>query len=142
MGSVQAVLPMTAGRVRGRPKPRRARHRQAIAAVELPKPARGRRRHRGGIALLVLRVTPEHLAAGAHPRHAASACRRGPGGRLGGVSRPGLAPERRLPLVVLVGARDRLGLLAAASGALDDRDLEVRRAVVATWPDGAALEAF
>lgn len=41
-----------------------------------------------------------------------------------------------------VGARDRPGLLAMVSGALTAAGLDVRRAVVATWPDGAAVESF
>ena len=43
---------------------------------------------------------------------------------------------------VLVGARDRQGLLAMVSGVLADLGYDVRRAVVATWLDGAAVEAF
>ena len=43
---------------------------------------------------------------------------------------------------VEVAARDRHGLLAATTGALSDLDLEISHAGVATWPDGAALEAF
>ena len=41
-----------------------------------------------------------------------------------------------------VAARDRHGLLAAITGALADLGLEISRATVATWPDGAALESF
>jgi [protein-PII] uridylyltransferase len=41
-----------------------------------------------------------------------------------------------------VVARDRPGLLATVSGVLADHDIDVVDAVVATWPDGAALEAF
>jgi UTP:GlnB (protein PII) uridylyltransferase len=41
-----------------------------------------------------------------------------------------------------VVARDRHGLLAASTGALADLDLEISHAVVATWPDGAALQSF
>jgi Kef-type K+ transport system membrane component KefB len=44
--------------------------------------------------------------------------------------------------MVLVGARDRLGLLAMVSGVLTELDLDITRAVVATWLDGAAVEAF
>ena len=43
---------------------------------------------------------------------------------------------------VLVGARDRQGLLAMVSGVLAAEAYDVRRAVVATWLDGAAVEAF
>jgi UTP:GlnB (protein PII) uridylyltransferase len=41
-----------------------------------------------------------------------------------------------------VVARDRHGLLAATTGALANLDLEISHAVVATWPDDAALESF
>jgi len=41
-----------------------------------------------------------------------------------------------------VGARDRPGLLAIVTGTLAELGLDVRRAVVSTWPDGAALETF
>ena len=41
-----------------------------------------------------------------------------------------------------VVARDRPGLLAATTGAMTDAGLDIERAVVATWPDGAALESF
>jgi [protein-PII] uridylyltransferase len=41
-----------------------------------------------------------------------------------------------------VAARDRPGLLAAVTGALAAHDLDVRQAVIATWDDGAALDAF
>jgi Kef-type K+ transport system membrane component KefB/predicted amino acid-binding ACT domain protein len=41
-----------------------------------------------------------------------------------------------------VGLRDRAGLLAAVTGVLARRDLEIVHATIATWPDGAALESF
>jgi len=39
-------------------------------------------------------------------------------------------------------ARDRHGLLAAVTGALARLDMEISHAIVATWPDRAALESF
>jgi Kef-type K+ transport system membrane component KefB/predicted amino acid-binding ACT domain protein len=44
--------------------------------------------------------------------------------------------------LVEVGTQDRRGLLAAVTGVLAGHDLDVVDAVVATWPDGAALESF
>ena len=41
-----------------------------------------------------------------------------------------------------VAARDRPGLLAAFTGVLAGRQIDVVQAVLATWSDGAALEAF
>jgi Kef-type K+ transport system membrane component KefB len=41
-----------------------------------------------------------------------------------------------------VGARDRPGLLAAVSGVLGQLGINVTEALIATWPDGAALETF
>jgi [protein-PII] uridylyltransferase len=41
-----------------------------------------------------------------------------------------------------VATRDQPGLLAAFSGVLEARDIDVTQAVLATWPDGAALQAF
>jgi [protein-PII] uridylyltransferase len=41
-----------------------------------------------------------------------------------------------------VGARDRPGLLAAFTGVLAGHGVDVVQAVLATWDDGAALEAF
>ena len=43
---------------------------------------------------------------------------------------------------VEVAARDRPGLLAAVSGVLAARGLDVLEASAATWPDGAAVESF
>src|SRR4051794_5411431 len=41
-----------------------------------------------------------------------------------------------------VGSRDRPGLLAAFTGGLAEHELDVVQAVVATWDDRAALQAF
>jgi Kef-type K+ transport system membrane component KefB/predicted amino acid-binding ACT domain protein len=41
-----------------------------------------------------------------------------------------------------VAAPDRHGLLAAVTGVLADHGLDLAEAVVATWPDGSALESF
>ncbi len=41
-----------------------------------------------------------------------------------------------------IAARDRPGLLATVTSVLAGVDLDVREAVVATWPDGAAVESF
>lgn len=41
-----------------------------------------------------------------------------------------------------VASRDRLGLLAAFTGALARHGVDVVQAVLATWDDGGALEAF
>lgn len=41
-----------------------------------------------------------------------------------------------------VGSRDRLGLLAAFTGVLVEFGIDVVQAVLATWDDGAALQAF
>lgn len=41
-----------------------------------------------------------------------------------------------------VAARDRVGLLAAFTGVLARRGIDVVQAVLATWDDGAALQAF
>ena len=43
---------------------------------------------------------------------------------------------------VEVASRDRPGLLATVSGVLSDAGLSVQDAVVATWADGGALDAF
>lgn len=43
---------------------------------------------------------------------------------------------------VEIGARNRPGLLAAVSGVLAARGLDVLEASAATWPDGAAVESF
>jgi Kef-type K+ transport system membrane component KefB len=56
----------------------------------------------------------------------AGAARAGPGG----------------PWDLDVAARDRHGLLATVTAALAAADLDVRDAVVATWPDGAVVESF
>src|SRR5690606_6785354 len=41
-----------------------------------------------------------------------------------------------------VATIDRPGLLAAVTGALSRMELDVRRAVVATWDDAVAIESF
>jgi UTP:GlnB (protein PII) uridylyltransferase len=41
-----------------------------------------------------------------------------------------------------IGARDRHGLLASFTGVLAAHNIEVVQAVIATWDDGAALQAF
>jgi Kef-type K+ transport system membrane component KefB/predicted amino acid-binding ACT domain protein len=43
---------------------------------------------------------------------------------------------------VEVASRDRPGLLATVSGVLSESGLSVQEALIATWPDGAALESF
>ena len=48
----------------------------------------------------------------------------------------------RLEWRVEVAARDRPGLLAVVSGVLADHGLDILDAVVATWPDGGALDSF
>jgi Kef-type K+ transport system membrane component KefB len=45
-------------------------------------------------------------------------------------------------LQIEVATRDRPGLLATITGVLTEAGLDVRRAVVTTWPDGAALDVF
>jgi [protein-PII] uridylyltransferase len=42
----------------------------------------------------------------------------------------------------MVAARDRVGLLAVVSGVLSRHGLDIHRALVATWLDGAAVEVF
>jgi Kef-type K+ transport system membrane component KefB len=44
--------------------------------------------------------------------------------------------------LVDIAATDRPALLATITGVLADRGIDVRRAVVATWPDGGALDSF
>jgi [protein-PII] uridylyltransferase len=41
-----------------------------------------------------------------------------------------------------VAARDKPGLLAGVTGAITAEGLDAQEAIVATWPDGAALESF
>jgi len=84
----------------------------------------------------VLRVTPEELAACA--RLVASL----PKADEARVEVRRRGAEADGTWFVLVGARDRLGLLAMVSGVLAEAGYDVRRAVVATWLDGAAVEAF
>jgi len=60
-----------------------------------------------------------------------------------GEVRAVVTPGRRPGIWQLdVAARDQAGLLAACTGVLAAAGLEVVQAVVATWDDGAALEAF
>ena len=61
---------------------------------------------------------------------------------LAALPRSGPAVEGAGAWSVLVGAHDRQGLLAIASGVLNEMGYDVRRAVVATWLDGAAVEEF
>jgi [protein-PII] uridylyltransferase len=55
------------------------------------------------------------------------------------VATPGRVPRE---WHVDVASRDRPGLLAAFSGVLTRTHIDVVQAVLATWDDGAALEAF
>jgi Kef-type K+ transport system membrane component KefB len=66
------------------------------------------------------------------PRHKA---------RVGVVAIDGPA-DAHLEWRVEVAVRDRPALLATVSGVLADFGLDVLDAVIATWPDGAALESF
>jgi [protein-PII] uridylyltransferase len=43
---------------------------------------------------------------------------------------------------VEIASRDRPGLLATVVGVLSEAGLSVQEALVATWPDGGALESF
>lgn len=53
------------------------------------------------------------------------------------------APTRHDPrMTVDVVAPDRPGLLARVARVLTDAGLEIEHAIVATWPDGSALESF
>ena len=61
------------------------------------------------------------------------------GGEVRVVATPGRTPGSwHLDLAT----RDRPGLLAAFTGVLADAGVDVVQAVVATWPDGAALQAL
>jgi UTP:GlnB (protein PII) uridylyltransferase len=118
------------------------RLRQAIVAAGADADADVAARIEAAPRSFVLRVTPEHLAAGAA---LAAPLPRSDEARVAVLA----APPRSGPAVsgagvwsVLVGARDRQGLLAIVSGALGDGGYDVRRAVVATWLDGAAVEEF
>jgi UTP:GlnB (protein PII) uridylyltransferase len=52
-------------------------------------------------------------------------------------------PTRHDPRVEIeVIARDSPGLLARVARVLSDADLDITHAIVATWPDGRALESF
>ena len=57
-------------------------------------------------------------------------------------ARVAVAPLEGRAWRVEVASRDRRGLLATVSGALTDSGLSVQDAVVATWGDGGALDAF
>ena len=111
------------------------RLRQAIVAAGAEADADVTARIESAPRSFVLRVTPEHLAA--------CATLVAPLPHAGDVRVAVLAaPPRSGPGVtgagawsVVVGARDRQGLLATVSGALDDCGYDVRRAVVATWLD-------
>lgn len=60
-----------------------------------------------------------------------------------GEVRVALTPSSRAGRWALdVVARDRAGLLAAFTGVLAGEGIEVVQAVIATWDDGAALQAF
>ncbi|MET1049934.1 MAG: cation:proton antiporter [Acidimicrobiales bacterium] len=118
------------------------RRRQAIAAAGADAGADVSARIDAAPRSFVLRVTPEHLAAGAtlvtpppRPGDARVAV-------LAALPRSGPAVEGAGAWSVLVGAHDRQGLLAIASGVLNEMRYDVRRAVVATWLDGAAVEEF
>jgi Kef-type K+ transport system membrane component KefB len=58
------------------------------------------------------------------------------------AARVAVVEIERLVWRVEVAARDRAGLLAVVSGVLADQGLDVLDAVVATWPDGGALDSF
>ena len=107
------------------------RRSDALAAVDVD--ADLRTRIEAAPRSFVIRVTPEELAASA---------------RL--VAPVPRTEESRVAVIeagidtwtVLVGARDRQGLLAMVSGVLAAEGYDVRRAVIATWLDGVAVEAF
>ncbi len=107
------------------------RRREAVAAVDAD--AALMARIEAAPRSFVIRVTPDELAA----------CAR--------LVAPVLKnDEARVAVVeagadtwtVLVGARDRQGLLAMVSGVLAAEGYDVARAVVGTWLDGVAVEAF
>lgn len=58
------------------------------------------------------------------------------------VFRVGITQESAAVWRVEIGARDQLGLLALVTGVLERAQLDVVDAVLATWGDGAALQAF
>ena len=74
----------------------------------------------------------EPLPSRSRARVGVSATEPRPGSVLGSVS------EWRVEVAV----RDRPALLATVSGVLADVELDVIDAVIATWPDGGALESF
>ncbi len=59
-----------------------------------------------------------------------------------GRARVSVAPHAPHEYRVEVASRDVPGLLATVTGALTADGLDVQDAVVATWPDGGALESF
>ncbi len=59
-----------------------------------------------------------------------------------GKFRVNVYPESDAVWRVEVGARDQVGLLALVTGVLEEARLDVVDAVLATWGDGAALQAF
>ncbi len=59
-----------------------------------------------------------------------------------GRARVSVLPHAPSEYRVEVASRDVSGLLATVTGALADHGLDVQDAVVATWPDGGALESF
>ncbi len=107
------------------------RRREAVAAVEADADLMAR--IEAAPRSFVLRVTPEELAACA--RLVATVPK-------AGDARVAVLDAGPDSWTVLVGARDRQGLLAMVSGVLAAGAYDVRRAVVATWLDGAAVEAF
>lgn len=58
------------------------------------------------------------------------------------VFRVSVTQESNVVWRVEIGARDQLGLLALVTGVLERAQLDVVDAVLATWGDGAALQAF
>lgn len=58
------------------------------------------------------------------------------------AARVQVSPDETDRWYVEVAAHDRPGLLAAVTGVLANADLDVESALVATWPDGRALESF
>ncbi len=107
------------------------RRRDAVAAVDADGDLAAR--IEAAPRSFVLRVTPDELAACAR----LVATRPKPD-----EARVAVLAAGTDTWTVLVGARDRQGLLAMVSGVLAAGAYDVRRAVVATWLDGAAVEAF
>jgi len=59
-----------------------------------------------------------------------------------GTARVAVAPLKDGGWRVEVASRDRPGLLATVSGVLSEAGLSVHEALIATWPDGGAIESF